>query len=83
MVRYIALMVLLFAVLNGVQAEGTRPAVKPFIMPVAGPSGPSTWILGQPYGNTTGAYLCGTPLTCCDSRTARQTGRSHRAFRRA
>lgn len=59
MVRYVALMVLLFAVLTGVQAEGTRPAVKPFIMPVAGPSGPSTWILGQPYGNTTGAYLSG------------------------
>jgi len=29
---------------------------KPMQMPVATPAGPSTWLLGQPYGNTTGAF---------------------------
>jgi len=29
---------------------------KPFGLPFADPSGPSTWLLGQTYGNTTGAY---------------------------
>lgn len=29
---------------------------KPFIMPFTAPPGPSTWLMGQPYGNTTGAY---------------------------
>ena len=32
---------------------------KPFVLPVAAPASPSTWLLGQPYGNTTGAYLRG------------------------
>jgi murein DD-endopeptidase MepM/ murein hydrolase activator NlpD len=32
------------------------PAPPPFILPFAGPPGPDTWLLGQPYGNTTGAY---------------------------
>jgi hypothetical protein len=32
---------------------------KPFVMPVAAPPSPGTWLLGQPYGNTTGAYLRG------------------------
>lgn len=32
------------------------PAAKPFILPFADPPGPNTWLLGQPYGNTTGAY---------------------------
>lgn len=30
------------------------------IMPMAEPPGPSTWLLGQPYGNTTGAYRLST-----------------------
>ncbi len=34
------------------QAVGERP----FDLPFAAPSGPGTWLLGQPYGNTTGAY---------------------------
>jgi murein DD-endopeptidase MepM/ murein hydrolase activator NlpD len=34
------------------QAEGTRP----FILPFTEPPGPGTWLLGQTYGNTTGAY---------------------------
>jgi murein DD-endopeptidase MepM/ murein hydrolase activator NlpD len=29
---------------------------KPFILPFKDPPGPSTWLLGQLYGNTTGAY---------------------------
>lgn len=33
---------------------------KPFILPVAAPPGASTWLLGQGYGNTVGAYLNGT-----------------------
>src|SRR5689334_2855214 len=33
---------------------------KPFDMPVASPAGPSTWLLGQAYGNTTGAYAFGS-----------------------
>lgn len=28
----------------------------PFRLPFADPPGPNTWLLGQPYGNTTGAY---------------------------
>ncbi|HYN89088.1 MAG TPA: M23 family metallopeptidase, partial [Ardenticatenaceae bacterium] len=31
-------------------------AMRPFILPFAQPPGPNTWLLGQPYGNTTGAY---------------------------
>lgn len=33
---------------------------KPFIFPVAAPAGPSSWLFGQPYGNTVGAYNFGT-----------------------
>src|SRR5262245_2912869 len=29
---------------------------KPFILPFQQPPGPNTWLLGQLYGNTTGAY---------------------------
>lgn len=32
---------------------------KPFILPVMSLPGPSTWLVGQPYGNTTGAYNFG------------------------
>lgn len=31
-------------------------AARPFVMPFASPPGPDTWLMGQPYGNTTGAY---------------------------
>lgn len=31
-------------------------ASKPFILPFNAPPGPDTWLLGQMYGNTTGAY---------------------------
>jgi murein DD-endopeptidase MepM/ murein hydrolase activator NlpD len=33
---------------------------KPLDLPVALPAGPSTWLLGQVYGNTTGAFANGT-----------------------
>jgi len=33
-----------------------QTAEKPFIMPFADPPGPDTWLMGQAYGNTTGAY---------------------------
>ncbi|MEW5959906.1 MAG: M23 family metallopeptidase [Chloroflexota bacterium] len=33
------------------------PTPPPFILPFAAPPGPDTWLLGQPYGNTTGAYV--------------------------
>jgi murein DD-endopeptidase MepM/ murein hydrolase activator NlpD len=38
---------------------GAQSGAKPFSLPVATPPGPSTWLLGQPYGNTTGAYVRG------------------------
>jgi murein DD-endopeptidase MepM/ murein hydrolase activator NlpD len=37
---------------NPLQASET----KPFILPFNAPPGPDTWLLGQLYGNTTGAY---------------------------
>lgn len=33
---------------------------KPFTLPIALPPGPSTWLIGQFYGNTTSAYNFGT-----------------------
>ncbi|NJN98225.1 MAG: M23 family metallopeptidase [Anaerolineales bacterium] len=33
------------------------PAEPPFILPFAAPPGPDTWLLGQPYGSTVGAYI--------------------------
>lgn len=32
---------------------------KPFVLPIGAPPGPSTWLLGQLYGNTVGAFLNG------------------------
>ena len=33
------------------------PVPPPFALPFAAPPGPDTWILGQAYGNTVGAYV--------------------------
>ena len=33
-----------------------QPAERPFGLPFSEPSGPGTWLLGQVYGNTAGAY---------------------------
>ncbi len=48
------LLFLLFVLL--LNSITTAQTTKPMQMPVAAPAGPSTWLLGQPYGNTTGAY---------------------------
>ena len=37
-------------------AEASPDAGPPFRLPFSGPPGPSTWLLTQPYGNTTFAY---------------------------
>jgi murein DD-endopeptidase MepM/ murein hydrolase activator NlpD len=44
---------------GGVGAAGDQalPAAAPFILPFAEPPGPDTWLLGQTYGNTVGAYF--------------------------
>ena len=44
-------------VIGGVSAQ---TAERPLIMPVEGAPGPGTWLFGQPYGNTVGAYNFGT-----------------------
>ena len=36
--------------------EQTSSEERPFRLPFAQPSGPDTWLMAQPYGNTTGAY---------------------------
>lgn len=36
--------------------QAPPPAVRPFSLPFALPPGPDTWLMGQAYGNTTGAY---------------------------
>ena len=36
--------------------EAPAEPPKPFVLPFAAPPGPNTWLMGQPYGNTTGAY---------------------------
>jgi murein DD-endopeptidase MepM/ murein hydrolase activator NlpD len=38
------------------RAAAQSPPSKPFILPFKEPPGPDTWLLGQTYGNTTGAY---------------------------
>lgn len=40
-----------------VEPPNEPPNPPPFILPFASPPGPATWLLGQPYGNTTGAYV--------------------------
>ena len=39
-----------------VPLPGAAQAGRPFRLPFDGEAGPATWYLGQPYGNTTGAY---------------------------
>lgn len=48
---------LLFTVV--VSTTAAQPAPRPFIPPVAAPPGPTTWLFGQAYGNTVGAFLRG------------------------
>jgi hypothetical protein len=51
----LALAALLLAA-PGLSAQSNE---RPFILPMLAPPGPQTWLLGQPYGNTIGAYLRG------------------------
>jgi len=39
-----------------VAQEDAEAPERPFILPFQDPPGPGTWLLGQPYGNTLGAY---------------------------
>jgi murein DD-endopeptidase MepM/ murein hydrolase activator NlpD len=52
---FLLLITLSFAVRTPTHAQ----TGKPFIMPMASQPGPNTWLVGQPYGNTIGAYLRG------------------------
>lgn len=57
----ISLTALLLAAVNGATLQDDAlPAFaeveKPFGLPFAEPPGPNTWLVGQAYGNTTGAY---------------------------
>jgi len=49
---------LLFGCFSLLPVQAQTP--KPLGLPVASPPGASTWLLGQPYGNTVGAYLRGS-----------------------
>jgi murein DD-endopeptidase MepM/ murein hydrolase activator NlpD len=58
--KVLLVLVMMAAALSSTLHAQTLPSgSKPFIMPVAGESGASTWILGQPYGNTTGSFTNG------------------------
>ena len=53
---FIALILLFGTAAHLPQARAQSEAQKPFIPPFKEPPGPDTWLLAQPYGNTTGAY---------------------------
>jgi murein DD-endopeptidase MepM/ murein hydrolase activator NlpD len=53
---FVLLLVLLGTVAYLPRAAAQSEAQKPFILPFKEPPGPDTWLLGQTYGNTTGAY---------------------------
>lgn len=46
--------------LTPVSSTAAQGTVKPFRLPMDTAAGPSTWLFGQAYGNTTGAYNFGT-----------------------
>jgi murein DD-endopeptidase MepM/ murein hydrolase activator NlpD len=50
------LIVLAVPAANAGAPPAPLPQERPFGLPFAEPPGPSTWLLGQTYGNTTGAY---------------------------
>ena len=54
--QFIAMLFLFGVVGYAPGAAAQAGAEKPFILPFKGPPGPDTWLLGQTYGNTTGAY---------------------------
>ena len=55
-----AVWTILLCLVTTVLSTDAQPNPKPFTLPVAAPPGPSTWLLAQPYGNTTGAFLRGS-----------------------
>jgi murein DD-endopeptidase MepM/ murein hydrolase activator NlpD len=55
--RWLFLMLTVFAV--AVAPVTAQTPDKPMIMPAAGDPGPGTWMFGQAYGNTTGAFNFG------------------------
>ncbi|MFN8379798.1 MAG: M23 family metallopeptidase [Anaerolineae bacterium] len=52
---FTSFMLLLLLIGTSVMGQGD----KPFILPIASPPGPGTWLFGQAYGNTLGAFLQG------------------------
>lgn len=52
----LASILILLAVGTGGRTGTASAAERPFGLPFLDPPGPSTWLMGQPYGNTTGAY---------------------------
>ncbi len=54
----LGLLVVITALLT-LAGEPAQAQSKPFVLPVALSPGPATWTLGQPYGNTPGAFLRG------------------------
>jgi murein DD-endopeptidase MepM/ murein hydrolase activator NlpD len=59
--RRVAVVLLVLCLQAGLAATPDRSAAapapdRPFGLPFAMPPGPDTWLLGQTYGNTTGAY---------------------------
>lgn len=58
----LAMPILSIGTANAQTGEGTssgeaQPGDRPFILPFKNPAGPDTWLLGQTYGNTVGAYF--------------------------
>ena len=49
-------LLMLLAAVPHAPGVGAQEGERPFSFPFAGPPGPSTWLMGQPYGNTTFAY---------------------------
>lgn len=57
--RFIVKLFLIALLATGVGSVSAQQP-KPFILPIAAAPGPSTWLLGQLYGNTVGAFLNGS-----------------------
>jgi murein DD-endopeptidase MepM/ murein hydrolase activator NlpD len=53
---FIGLVLLIGPAIYLPRATAQSEIQKPFILPFKEPPGPDTWLLAQPYGNTTGAY---------------------------
>jgi len=59
--RFIVIFLAIAALLTfSAEATTAQDEIPPFILPVALEPGPGTWLFGQAYGNTTGAYNFGT-----------------------